>query len=460
MQSANNDEHLKEKGYTLYEFIQLHESNALDSLDEEMLLETSPYALAGFLERIDVDTQRMILRKLPEERASEVVAEMTPEDSAELLSEMRESRAASLLNEMELDDAADLVAELDEEDRDRILDCLEKTQPETAETVRELLEYDPDSAGGIMNPEFLVAQASLSIDEAIELIRTTKDSYNNLQYLYVVNSQGVLVGVVAMRDLVLAPKSTTLEKIMNANLIGLLSPNMDKELVAQIMADTNFPTLPVIDEAGVPLGIVTHDDVLDVLVQEGTEDIQKMAGAGADETLFDSIPDSLKSRMPWLFVNLITAFLASSVVGVFQDDISKLALLAVFMPIIAGVGGNTGAQVLAITVRSIALGEVELFDESKICLRETIKAMLNGICVGFFGALLVLILTFRWDFAIVVWVAMLLNMTMGGFLGCIIPFTLKRFKLDPATGSSIFTTALTDSGGFLIFLGIGSLFLV
>ncbi|MDY6069321.1 MAG: magnesium transporter [Opitutales bacterium] len=460
MDNDKKDDGVKEMGYSLFSLVQMYEDGTLDSLQSQLLAETPPHVLSDFLSRIDVDTQRKILRKLSEEKASDVVSEMNPEDSAELLSEMRESRAASLLNEMEPGDAADLVGELDETDRDRILDCLEESQPETAETVRELLEYDPDTAAGLMNPNISTLSEDVTVDDAISLVRKTKNDYESMHYLYVIDANGVLVGVISMRDLVLARHDALIKDIMNTNLIGILRPTMDKELVAQIMADTNFHALPVVDEDGVLMGVVTHDDVLDVLVDEGTEDIQKMAGAGADETLFDGVFSSIKSRAPWLMVNLLTAFVASSVVGAFQDEISHLALLAVFMPIIAGIGGNTGAQTLAITVRSLAMGEVELFDAPKVCVTEALKGFLNGLLIGFFGAIIAVITTHRFDFAAVVWVAMILNMTMGGFVGCAIPFALKKFGLDPAAGSSIFTTGLTDSGGFLIFLGIGSLVLL
>lgn len=160
---------------------------------------------------------------------------------------------------------------------------------------------------------------------------------------------------------------------------------MDKEIVAHIMADTNFHTLPVVDSGGELLGIITHDDVIDIMREENTEDIQKMAGAGADEGIFDPIFSSIRQRSPWLLVNLCTAFVASAVVGFFDSDIAILPVLAVFMPIIAGIGGNTGAQTLAVTVRSIALGEVEMFDMSRVCLRETLKGFLNGSSSAFSG---------------------------------------------------------------------------
>ena len=444
----------RDEGYTLYDLVSMADNAELDRLDDETLLRTSPHILSVFLSRLDVDTQRQILRRFAPEQVSEIVSEMDSEQSAELVSEMREHRAVSVLNEMEPDDAADIVRELEDDDRDRLLKGMQKSQPEAAEDVLELLEYPEDTAGAIMNPHVATLRADMTIDEAISAVRKMRDEYENIYYLY------VLQGVVSMRALLLAPKGARVGHIMRTGLIGLLAPTMDKEIVAHIMADTNFHTLPVVDSDGELLGIITHDDVIDIMRDENTEDIQKMAGAGADEGIFDPIFSSIRQRSPWLLVNLCTAFVASAVVGVFDADIAVLPILAVFMPIIAGIGGNTGAQTLAVTVRSIALGEVEMFDMTRVCVRETIKGFLNGLLIGLLGACLALVVTRRIDFSIIVWVAMLINMSLGGFMGSFIPFTLKKFGLDPASGSSIFATGCTDTGGFFIFLGLGALFLL
>ena len=448
----------RDEGYTLYDLVSMADNAELDRLDDETLLRTSPHILSVFLSRLDVDTQRQILRRFAPEQVSEIVSEMDSEQSAELVSEMREHRAVSVLNEMEPDDAADIVRELEDDDRDRLLKGMQKSQPEAAEDVLELLEYPEDTAGAIMNPHVATLRADMTIDEAISAVRKMRDEYENIYYLYVVDSDDVLQGVVSMRALLLAPKGARVGHIMRTGLIGLLAPTMDKEIVAHIMADTNFHTLPVVDSDGELLGIITHDDVIDIMRDENTEDIQKMAGAGADEGIFDPIFSSIRQRSPWLLVNLCTAFVASAVVGVFDADIAVLPILAVFMPIIAGIGGNTGAQ--TVTVRSIALGEVEMFDMTRVCVRETIKGFLNGLLIGLLGACLALVVTRRIDFSIIVWVAMLINMSLGGFMGSFIPFTLKKFGLDPASGSSIFATGCTDTGGFFIFLGLGALFLL
>lgn len=460
---SNNDDILEaqtERGYSLYDLVVFAEEGELDKIDNALLSETSPHVLSIFLERLDVDTQREILRRFDSEKASEIVSEMNPDVSAELVSEMREHRAVSVLNEMEPDDAADIVRELEQEDRDRLLEGMERSHPESASDVRELLEYPEDTAGAIMNPHVATLADNINVEEAIAKIRDMRDEFENIYYLYVVGEGGELEGVLSMRALLLAPKGAPVREIMCKNLIGLLAPNMDKEVAAHIMADTNFHTLPVVDENGELLGIVTHDDVIDILREEGTEDIQKMAGAGADEALFDPVMTSIRQRTPWLIVNMLTAFIASGVVGIFDSNIAVLPLLAVFMPIIAGLGGNTGAQTLAVTVRSLALGEVGIFDMWHVCGRETLKGTFNGLLIGAVCAIIAFIATQRFDLSLIIWAAMLANMSLGGFMGSFIPFTMKRFNLDPASGSNVFMTGVTDSGGFLIFLGLGSIFLV
>ncbi len=451
---------MPEKGYSLHDLVTFAAQNELDKIDNATLAETNPRTIAVFLERIGVDKQREVLRRFNPEKVSEIVAEMDPELSAELVSEMREFRAVSVLNEMEPDDAADIVRGLEDEDKDRLLRGIERSHPESAEDIKELLEYPEDSAGAMMNPHVATLQASVTVEDAISAVRKMRDEYEHIYYLYVVNNENILVGVLSLRTLLLAPKGARVENVMDKTLIGLLAPTMDREVVAQIMADTDYHTLPVVDSNGELLGIITHDDVIDIMIEEGTEDLQKLAGAGADEGLFDPIVLSIKQRLPWLLVNLVTAVIASAVVGCFDKNIAVLPLLAVFMPIIAGIGGNTGAQTLAVTVRSLALGEVGVFDRGRVCLREACKGLLNGLIIGALGAGIALVATRKIDFSLIVWASMLINMSLGGFMGSFIPFTLKKYGLDPASGSSVFATGVTDSGGFFIFLGLGSLFLL
>jgi len=221
------------------------------------------------------------------------------------------------------------------------------------------------------------------------------------------------------------------------------------------MAETNLPALPVVDAEGRLLGRITHDDVIDVMRDEATEDIHLLAGAGKDESIDDELALGMRNRLPWLAVNLGTAFLASSVVMSFADDIGRLPLLAAFMPIVAGIGGNTGQQTLAVAIRSLALGEMPDGQDAKICARQAVLALLNGIIVGLVAGVIAGIFTQRLDFALVVVLAMVLNMFLAGLAGAFIPLVLRRFGLDPAQSSTVFLTGITDTAGFFLVLTLG-----
>ena len=381
------------------------------------------------------------------------LAEMDVEASAEVVSAMRESRAVKILEESDPDDAADIVGEMDEEDRTRLLD---KIDPVISHTVQTLLKYGPETAGGIMTPEFAAVFPEMNADQAINHLRLRYKDTEDLYYLYVIDKNYILLGVVSVRDLILAQPGQLIENIMNTQIKGICSPDMDREQVSLAIAEHNLFSLPVVGPDNKLLGIVTVDDVIDIIQDEATEDIQKLVGAGHDESIHDKIFNSLGKRHPWLQVNLLTAFLAAGVIFIFQKQIEELTLLAVFMPIIASLGGNAGTQTLAVAIRSIALGEVGNDEQLKLCLRETLKGVINGVAVGIIAALLAYSVTQSGGVALIIIVALILNMGLAGLLGALIPMLLQKFHLDPAQSSSIFLTAVSDVAGFFIFLSLGT----
>jgi len=439
------------------EEIQSMDWESVQELDVARLRATPSVDIAHLIEHFDTDEQRFILRLIPERLAADVVSELRPEDSAELLGEMRPERAVQIVGHFDPDDATDIIAELDEDDRSRILSDLE---PEQAETVTHLLTYPEDSAGGIMTTEFASVFPEMNVDEAIARVRAMSREIETLYYVYVVTGDDRLVGVASMRDLILARSGNLIADVMETDLLGIVSPETDKEEVAHLMAEYNLLAIPVVDDLGCILGIVTHDDVLDVVQEEATEDIQKLVGAGGDESVHSKIRYSLKKRGPWLLVNLGTASLASAVVYLFRHQIEQLSLLAVFMPIIASLGGNSGAQTLAVAIRSLALGDITPGDRSQICLREASLGVLHGVAIGLTAATAAYLLIGDIRIGIVIFVAMILNMTLAGAAGALIPLTLKRVGLDPAQSSSIFLTTVTDVSGFFIFLSLGTAILM
>ena len=439
-------------GYSEEEIINYTEEE-LKALDAPKLANTPPVTIAKAIEHLEVDQRRMVIRKLPTELASDVLAEMNPDHSAEVVGAMREWRAVEILEELNPDDAADVVEELDTEDRDRLLDKLE---PETAEVVKTLMTYDPDTAGGIMTPDVATVQADMQIDSAIERLRTLNKELETLYYVYVIDADSRLQGVVSMRQMILAQPSQKICDIMITELNGVCTPEKDREEVAKAMANYNLIALPVVDEAQHLLGIVTHDDVIDILQKEATEDIQRLHGAGADESIHDTILSSVLKRHPWLLVNLFTALMAAGIVYLFRHQIENLSFLAVFMPIIASLGGNTGAQTLAVAIRGLALDEIRSRESAHICLKEALKGLVNGALIGLVAAFISYQITVNALFALAVFLAALLNMCLSGAIGAFIPLLLNKFKRDPAQSSHIFLTAITDVVGFFIFLSLGT----
>jgi magnesium transporter len=422
-------------------------------LDGARLEATGAQTLAQFLERQPVDDRRAVLRRMANERASEVLAEMDGEKAAEVLTEMRERRAVEMLERFAPDDAADIVAELDEGERDRLMG---KVDSKTASTVRKLLAYDPNTAGGAMNPDIETLADTMTAAEAIAAIRGWTDEGENLHYIYVLDGEKRLTGSVSLKHLIQALPTDAVDDVMNADLSSAVDVGTDREKVALKMAECNLPELPVINADGVLLGVITHDDVIDIMREEATEDMQVMSGAGGDEGIHDNIFYSVRKRLPWLQLNLGTASIAAGVVICFQHQIGQMPLLAGLMPIVAGIGGNCGQQTLAVTIRSLALGEIHDSDTREVFYKQILIGIINGVGVGLVASLLVTLFTKNYRIGGVLMVATMANMALGGLVGAAIPLVMRKLNRDPAQCSSIVLTAITDTGGFLIFLSLGT----
>ncbi len=438
--------------YVFEELIDIEEREALGELDRERLLETPPYPLGQFLNRLEVDEMRQILRMIPMDSAAEAVAEMDSESAARLLEAMRDTRAVQLLEELDPDDSADIFGEMEYPDRERLLRLVD---PETARMLRKLIAYEPESAGGIMNPQVATVLSEMTVIQTVRLVQKLSDKIEHIHYIYVTDKEHRLLGVVTMRDLVFAKPERKVGDIMLPEPASV-PVSMDQEEVALFMAETNLNSLPVVDNSGRLVGNITHDDILDVVRDEATEDIQMMVGAGKDEGLGDSVSESVKRRLPWLLVNLLTAGMAGAVIAVFQEQIEAITALAVCMPVVANLGGNTGAQTLAIVIRSIALNELQTSEVRGILIREGLKGLLNGLAIGVAAGLIVYVWNGSLGIAVVVFAAMILSMCYAGAAGALIPILMQKLNQDPAQGSSIFVTATTDIFGFAVFLGIGT----
>jgi len=385
--------------------------------------------------------------------AMEAVSELGPEAGAALLATRSAEEIARLAQEIPSDDAAALIDYLPEELSAAVLDLM---RPKESGVVENLLEYDEQTAGRIMNPHVYALNEDMTVGEAIAELQGNRD-VEMVFYLYVVDERRHLVGVVSLRRLLLVSPETPLKRIMTSDLISA-RVDMDQEEVARQVAAYNLLAIPVVDEENKLVGIITVDDVIDVIKDEATEDIYRLAGVSGDERVFTPAGESLRKRLPWLGVNLGTAFLAAGVVSLFTNTIDALPVLAVFMPIVAGMGGNAATQTLTVIVRGIALGELTFANSRKALLKEASVGIGNGVALGLVAASVAWATRGDPILGLVLGAAMVINMFVAATAGVLIPLGLRAANVDPALASAVFITTMTDVFGFFSFLGLATVF--
>ncbi|MDR1458274.1 MAG: magnesium transporter [Puniceicoccales bacterium] len=442
--------------YSFEELLELLD-NGIDAIDNKKLSNTPSADVGKFLGRLTSAEQQFIIQKLSAPIASMVLASMAPDDSAEIVGTMRDFRAVRIIEELEPDDAVDLFLNLEIKDRERLIAKLPR---ETADTIRNLLKYDPNTAGGVMTPYVTILRVSMIVDEAIQHIRREKNETENTDTLYVIDNQRKLVGTTSVRNLIWAKYDQKVADIMDTDITHACDYQTEDKKVAQIMTESGLQTLPVIDGQGRLLGIVTHDDVINILQEAATSDIQKFHGAGSDETINDSIIYSANRRIPWLIVNLFTAMISTKIISLFSMQIQEMTALAAFMNLTSILGGNSGAQTLAIAIRGFALGDFHPGDARKVCLREAVKGFVNGLVIGLSAAIIALVCRHNILFSGVIFISIVLNMIMAGLCGAMIPVILRKLRFDPASSSYIMLTTITDSFGIFVFLSLGTMILL
>lgn len=443
-------------------------------MHEELVLE-----LMEYLERKDFD------------RIKEWLENVHPVDLAEILGELEDEEVLIVYEVMDYEEVAALIENADEDAQPRLLKLLDLDEiihvfsfmsadditdimgnlpineikqllkmmkEESAGTIRHLLGYDTETAGGLMTTEFIALKEHYTTAEALLKIKSIGPKTEIIETIFVIDDAKHLVGTVDLRDILVAPDHKPLKEITNYTIISVL-PGTDQEEVAQIVSKYDLTVLPVVNRKDVLLGIITVDDVIDVIEAENTEDMFKMVGITEDEEVVSSVGNSIRKRLPWLSVNLITAFIASYVVGMFESTIGQVVTLATFLPIVAGLGGNSGQQTLAVMIRGLALGEIDFKNSKGLLGKEVLVGLTNGATVG----LLCGIVAFFWHgnpyLGLVIFLAMIANMVMGAMVGSLIPLGLKAVGVDPALASSIFLTATTDTFGFFAFLTLANMFL-
>jgi magnesium transporter len=386
--------------------------------------------------------------------AMEAISELSPEAGAALLATRSAEEIAKLAQEIESDDAAALIDYLPEDLSAAVLDLM---RPKQSGEVENLLEYDEQTAGRIMNPQVFALSEDLTVGEAITELQGNRD-VEMVFYLYVVDERRHLVGVTSLRRLLLVSPETPLKRIMTADIISA-RVDMDQEEVARQVASYNLLAIPVVDEENKLVGVITVDDVIDVIKDEATEDIYRLAGVAGDERPFTPAAESLRKRLPWLGVNLVTAFVAASVVALFEGTIERVTALAVFMPIVAGMGGNAATQTLTVIVRGIALGDLTWSNSRQALLKEAVVGVGNGLVLGLLAAAVAWATRGSPVLGLVLCAAMIINMFVAATAGTLVPLGLRAANIDPALASSVFITTLTDVFGFFSFLGLATIFM-
>ncbi len=428
-------------------------SSAFDR-DINRLKEMHPSDIAEQLEDRELDEIRIVLREFSDENVADILTELPQEIQTDLLQNMRLDRVSEIIPEMYSDDAADALGQLSAE---RLQDIMSQLPDEDVEEITNLMEYPEDSAGGIMRKEVHTVLTSMALSEAREAIRRgEEEDQDNALYVYAVDENGRLQGVLRLRDLLFRDLRLTVAAVM-INDVRSISVNADQEEIANIFQKYNYLALPVVDDFGKLVGLVTSDDVIDVIQEEATEDMQRMVGLSGEEMVTTPWSRSAKNRIPWLLVNLGTAFLAAWVVSMFEDTLVKYAILAAFLPIVGGMGGNAGAQTLTIVVRSLALGEIEDNEWRRVLTKEVIISVVSGLVIGSTVGFISWLWMGSWVLGAVVCLAMQLNMIAAAMAGVLVPIGLRAVKVDPALASSIMVTTVTDVMGFFLFLSLASI---
>src|SRR6195952_4730632 len=423
---------------------------ALDGDDaglERVLKEYHASEIALLFEKLPQEAKERIINILPTDIASEVISEMHEEqDPGELLIGLHPEKRSEIVEELDYDDATDIISQLDEEDRQEILEDLDQ---EDADSIRALLKYADDTAGGIMNSEIVKVNINLDKKDALDEIVRQSEEMEEFYTIYVVDDADILQGILSVKSILKARPEAHVRDLVNTDFV-YVKAELDQEDVAGLISQYNLTTIPVVDDNMKLLGRVTVDDIIDVMEQENTEDILKISGVSEDEELSGNWKDAVKSRLPWLVINLGTAYLAASIIRHFDSTVAMLPQIAAYMTIIAGMGGNAATQALAVTVRRISLSDLTDNQAYNTVLKEFLVGMINGAANGIIVFFIALFYDADPMLGLVLFLAMTGNLIVAGLTGSSIPLILKRVGIDPAVASSIIITTFTDCAGFLL----------
>jgi magnesium transporter len=432
----------------------------LDAHNEEWeaLAEAAPGAAAAILEELDEEALSELIGELDPAEAADILAELQPEVAAELLEELPAADAAALLEEMSPEDAADILGEVDEQGATSLLGML---TVESAAEVRRLLAYPPDSAGGLMATDIARLPVGLTAGEAIERIRHLHEELEELSYVYVVDDEGRLEGVVSFRDLVFSRPGAGLEDVLVQDPIAV-RVDADREEVNDLIQRYHLLAVPVVDDKGVLLGVVPNDVVIESIQEEASEDFAAAMGAGVSESVRSSVSKSVKARLPWIAFDVVISSSVVWAVSQFNEVLDEFVVLAALMPLVARIGGDAGAQSLAVVIRGLAADEIPMSGTTRVVAREATIGAINGVAIAFLAGILGFVMqelrggANPLKIGLAMAIAALVNLVIAGAAGSGIPLALRRLGFDPALGSNLFLTTVTDLMGFAGFLAVAT----
>ena len=410
-------------------------ANELSSFDDEeikvLCYKLDDEMLARVLEEAEFKNQNRIIKYLNNDRILRVFKYMSKDDIVDILGDINIGTAKDLINRMQEGDSS---------------------------VIKELLGYEDDTAGGLMTTEYISLYSDMLVHNVMQRIKSIASETEYIDTIYVINKEKELIGTVKLRDLLMASEEETLQKICDKHFV-YVRPETDQEEVAGLVSKYDLKAIPVLNNKHSMLGIITIDDIMDVVTEETTEDIMKMGGVSKIEEIDSRISKKIGLRLPWLVINLITAFLAALTIKLFESTIAQVVALSSIMSMVTGMGGNAGTQTVSVIVRNIAMGKIKLKGSLKVLMKQFVVDLFNGIVIGLITGIAVYAIYHNVYLGIIIFLAMIANLIISGFCGTIIPLLLAKMKIDPALSSSIFLTTATDVLGFFIFLSLANIFL-
>ena len=421
------------------------------------LTSLNPPEIARLLESLTVGKRKIIWQLVDQDDEGEILKELVDDVRQNLIEEMDASELIAVTQDMELDDLADLLIDLPEAVTEQIITALDQQDQVRLESV---MSYEENTAGGLTNPRIVSVRRGITIEVLIRYLRKLRKLPEDTNYIYIVNKQNEYLGAVKLVDLFIENKEKNIEDIMDES-VKAFAAKTDSYQVSLNFQDLDITSAPVVDDRNKLLGQITIDDVVDVIQDQANSEIFNMAGLDDEDDIFAPILVSSKRRAVWLGMNLITAFIVAGAVGLFQEILGQIVILAVLMPIVASMGGVAGNQTLILVIRGIATQKIQRSNAIRLLIKEGSVALLNGLTWSIVVSVLAVVLfQTPWNIGFIVGAAMLLNILASAIAGVSIPFLLKRVGIDPALAGGVMMTTLTDVLGFITFLGLATLFLL